>query len=107
VAKERQAGRGDYGKVVERLQEIVESLEGGDLSLEDSLERFSEGIQLVKQGEKLLADAEKRIEQLVSEDGRAAPLKLSDAAEAAAPQARPAAPKRPAAPSADDEDVPF
>jgi len=110
VAKDKQAGRGQYGQVVERLQEIVEALEGGELSLEESLERFSEGIALVKQGEKLLSDAEKRIEQLVSEDGRTAPLKVSEAPEAhAAPAPVRAAPsKRPAPPSAaDDEDVPF
>lgn len=110
MAKEKQAGRGDYGQVVERLQAIVEALEGGELSLEESLERFSEGIQLVKQGERLLADAEKRIEQLVSEDGRTAPLKVpetSDAPAAAAPQGRSAPAKRPAPPPADDDDVPF
>jgi exodeoxyribonuclease VII small subunit len=109
VAKDKQAGRGQYGQVVERLQEIVEALEGGELSLEESLERFSEGITLVKQGEKLLADAEKRIEQLVSEDGRTAPHKVPEAAEVHAPQApaRAAPAKRPVAPPADDEDVPF
>ncbi|MEW6430089.1 MAG: exodeoxyribonuclease VII small subunit [Myxococcota bacterium] len=110
MAKEKQTGRGQYGQVVERLQEIVEALEGGELSLEDSLERFAEGIQLVKQGEKLLLDAEKRIEQLVSEDGRTAPLKVPETPDApAAPQApaRGGAQRRPAPPPADDDDVPF
>lgn len=109
MAKEKQAGRGDYGQVVERLQEIVEALEGGELSLEESLERFSEGITLVKQGEKLLGDAEKRIEQLVSEDGRTASLKVPETpdAPAAPPPARAAAVKRPTPPPADDDDVPF
>ena len=32
------------------MAQIVEALEGGELSLEDSLDRFAEGITLVKQG---------------------------------------------------------
>ncbi|MEW5743438.1 MAG: exodeoxyribonuclease VII small subunit [Myxococcota bacterium] len=108
MAREKPAGAGQYGQVVKRLQQIVEALEGGELSLEESLERFAEGIALVKQGEKLLADAEKRIEQLVSEDGRAAPLKVPEASEApAAPPPPRGAAKRPVLPPAEDDDVPF
>ncbi|GMU60855.1 MAG: hypothetical protein AMXMBFR34_26180 [Myxococcaceae bacterium] len=109
MAREKPVGAGQYGQVVERLQQIVEALEGGELSLEASLERFAEGIALVKQGERLLADAEKRIEQLVSEDGRATPLKVSEASEAPAAPAPPrgTAPKRPVLPPAEDDDVPF
>jgi exodeoxyribonuclease VII small subunit len=119
----RTENTGQYGEVVARLKQIVEALEAGELSLEESLERFGEGITLVKQGEKLLADAEKRIEQLVSEDGRTAPLKLPDTEPAATPNSslatpmaskavkRPAAapaPKEPAAPGTDElDDVPF
>jgi exodeoxyribonuclease VII small subunit len=61
----------------------------------------------VKQGEKLLTEAERRIEQLVSEDGRTAALEVSPAKAPAAPQAPRAAPVRPAPPPADDDDVPF
>lgn len=117
MAKEKQADRGQYGQVVERLQGLVEALESGELSLEESLERFAEGIALVKQGEKLLADAEKRIEQLMSEDGRVAALKVPESAEAqdvtaataarAAPARAPQAPRRPVSPPAEDDDVPF
>lgn len=111
MAKEKNAARGQYGDVVTRLQEIVESLEGGELSLEDSLDRFAEGITLVKQGEGILGDAEKRIEQLLAEDGRTAPLKVPEGGEppSAPPAAKPAAvvKKAPAAAPADDDDVPF
>ncbi len=107
-------GQGQYGEVVSRLQSIVEALEAGELTLEDSLERFAEGVQLVKQGERLLADAEKRIEQLLTEDGRTAPLKLPEGAEpvAAAPSTLATRAVRkaaaPAAPGVDDaDDVPF
>ncbi len=95
-------GTSGYGEVVARLQEIVESLEGGTLSLEASLEKFAEGVQLVKRGEKLLAEAEKRVEQLLSDDGRTAPLQAAPESPAA-----PAAPKPRASAPKPDEDVPF
>ncbi len=112
---------GQYGEVVARLQQIVESLEAGELSLEASLERFGEGVGLVKAGEKLLTDAEKRIEQLLSEEGRTAPLKISESTAnegPSAPSARPAGPPQPATqqtrkpappspPPPGDDDVPF
>lgn len=111
MAKEKNAARGQYGDVVTRLQQIVEALEGGELSLEDSLDRFAEGITLVKQGEGILGDAEKRIDQLLAEDGRTAALKVPEGHEPApASPARPAAPaaaRKPAAAPADDDDVPF
>ncbi len=112
MAKEKNAARGQYGDVVTRLQEIVEALERGELSLEDSLDRFAEGITLVKQGEGILGDAEKRIEQLLAEDGRTTPLKLPENNEPpAAPLAKQQPPsvvkKAPVAPPADDDDVPF
>ena len=110
MAKEKNAARGQYGEVVSRLQQIVEALEGGELSLEESLDRFAEGITLVKQGEGILGDAEKRIEQLLAEDGRTAPLKVPESNDAPAAPAKPVAAvvKKPAtAAPADDDDVPF
>lgn len=109
---------GQYGEVVARLQQIVESLEAGELSLEASLERFGEGVGLVKAGEKLLTDAEKRIEQLLSEEGRTAPLTIVESIAnegPSAPSARPAGPaaqpaRKPGAPTPPppgDDDVPF
>ncbi len=107
MAKEKTAGKGQYHEVVEQLQSIVDALEGGELSLEESLTRFEKGVQLVREGERMLADAEKRIEQLLSEDGKTAPLKLNETESAAT--SSPSAPKAPARKSAaaDDEDVPF
>lgn len=116
MARDKTTSKGPYGDVVDRLSEIVQALEAGELSLEESLERFAEGVKLVKEGEALLSDAEKRIEQLLSDDGKTAPLKLPDPKDATTPVA-PAQPrvaaKRPAAtppaPRSDDEldDVPF
>jgi exodeoxyribonuclease VII small subunit len=93
-----------YGDVVQRLEAVVAQLEGGTLSLEDSLKAFEEGIRLVRRGEHLLSSAEKRIEELLAEDGQdvVAPLQHT----ARPPSA--AAPRKPsAAGGPPEEDVPF
>lgn len=116
AAKDEKKNGEQYSDVVQRLQSLVEQLEGGGLSLEDSLEKFAEGIQLVRKGEKLLSEAEKRIEQLLSDDGgnKVVPLELKESG--AEPQARRQAPpppqpaqqqqRRGPGPSEED-DVPF
>jgi exodeoxyribonuclease VII small subunit len=104
------AGKVQYDEVVKRLEGVVQALEAGELSLEDSLERFAEGIALVKQGESLLSDAEKRIEQLLTEDGRTAPIEVREQAASSppAPAARAApAPAKKQADPVEEDDVPF
>jgi exodeoxyribonuclease VII small subunit len=51
-----------------RLEQIVGQLEAGNLSLEDSLKVFEEGIGLARHCAKYLADAERRIEILAKDD---------------------------------------
>ena len=53
-----------FEKDLERLEAIVEALEEGGLSLDDSLKKFEEGIKLAKRCEHALSMAEKRIEVL-------------------------------------------
>ncbi len=53
-----------FEKDLETLEKIVESLEDGELSLDESLKRFEEGVKLAKRCDKALAAAEKRIEIL-------------------------------------------
>ena len=57
---------------LERLHEIVEQLESGELDLEASLVLFEEGVRLSRTSQARLNSAEKRIEELlaVDEDGR-------------------------------------
>ncbi len=53
-----------FEKDLEKLEAIVEALEGGDLPLEESLKKFEEGIALTRRCEKTLTEAEKKIEML-------------------------------------------
>jgi exodeoxyribonuclease VII small subunit len=53
---------------VERLERLVEQLEGGKLSLEQSIETFAEGVKLAREAGKKLDEAERRVEQLLRAD---------------------------------------
>ena len=46
------------------LEEIVHHLEQGDLSLEEALKKFEQGVHLSKFCQKSLDDAQSRIEEL-------------------------------------------
>lgn len=51
-----------------RLEKIVAELEGGDLTLDDSLARYEEGVKALKKCYEILRDAEKRVEVLLKSD---------------------------------------
>ena len=48
-----------------RLEQIVEEMEAGDLTLDESLARYEEGVKALKKCYELLRDAEKRVEILL------------------------------------------
>ena len=58
-----------FDAILVRLREVVQKLESGELSLEQSLAVYEEGVQLARKGQQLLASAEKRVEILVSAAG--------------------------------------
>lgn len=59
-----------YDAIVARLERVVGELESGQLSLEQCIEKFAEGVRLAKDASRKLDDAERRVEQLVrSADG--------------------------------------
>jgi exodeoxyribonuclease VII small subunit len=55
-----------FDAVLARLRAVVAQLESGELSLEDSLRVYEEGVQMARRGHLLLDRAEKRVELLVS-----------------------------------------
>ena len=63
-------GEESYDVIVARLERVVTELESGQLSLEQSIEKFAEGVRLAKDASRKLEEAERRVEQLVrSADG--------------------------------------
>jgi len=57
-----------FEQALDGLTTMVEKLESGKLSLEDSVKAFEEGVILTRQCEKLLDDAEQRL-QVLDADG--------------------------------------
>lgn len=58
-----------FEEKIEDLERIVTELENGDLSLDDSVSKFEQGIKISKECNKILEEAEKKITILVNQDG--------------------------------------
>lgn len=56
-----------FESAVKRLEEIVNKLEAGDLSLDDSIKLFEEGVKLYQICLKRLDEAEKKVEILLKD----------------------------------------
>ena len=57
---------------LDELEKVVKELEGGDLSLERSLELFERGVGLSDTCRKQLEEAETRVEMLIRKEGKIA-----------------------------------
>ncbi|MGE4585023.1 MAG: exodeoxyribonuclease VII small subunit [Sphaerochaeta sp.] len=53
---------------VARIEEIAQTLNASDTSLEESLALFEEGMRLSKKLEQSLAEAKRKVEQVLGED---------------------------------------
>ncbi len=63
----------DFEKKLNRLEEIVQKMEKGDLALDESLKLFEEGVKLSRECHQRLNEAESKVKLLVSvgADGQA------------------------------------
>lgn len=55
-----------FEESIKELEEIVEKLEKGEATLDESLEYFEKGIKLSKSCQKMLDEAEKKVSVLVA-----------------------------------------
>ena len=60
-----------FEEALERLERLVEEIESGQVPLEQSVEKYTEGTRLVKQCRTILDAAEKRIQLLAKNDAGA------------------------------------
>ncbi len=105
----------DFEKALADLERVVDELEKGGLSLNDSLARFERGVKLARFLRNELDKAEKKIEILLKDDKggvQAEPFSLEDAESGEAPSgaAPAAAPKKPASKVKkvdSDDELPF
>ncbi len=59
-----------FEESISELEKIVSQLEGGDVTLDESLNLFEKGIKLSKSCQKMLDEAEKKVSVLLTnEDG--------------------------------------
>lgn len=54
-----------FEQAIVELEEIIKQLESGELSLDDSMEKFKQGVELANICNKKLQQAEKSITQLI------------------------------------------
>ncbi len=59
----------DFEGSLAALETLVEEMEDGDLSLEDSLAAFEKGIKLTRECQKALQEAEQKVQVLMEKNG--------------------------------------
>lgn len=69
----------DFEKALAELEALVEKMEQGDLTLEESLRQFERGVALTRACQKALQDAEQKVQILMQNSGGAG-LRPFDAA---------------------------
>ena len=60
----------NFEKTLAELEQLVETMEKGDLSLEESLKHFERGILLTKTCQQALSEAEHKVSVLLEKDGK-------------------------------------
>ena len=65
----------DFEKKLNRLEEIVQKMEKGELSLDESMKLFEEGVKLTRDCQTQLTKAEAQVKKLVGFDENGKPIK--------------------------------
>jgi exodeoxyribonuclease VII small subunit len=60
----------DFEQALDQLENLVEAMEGGELSLEESLKAFEQGIKLTRECQTALSTAEQKVQLLLEENGQ-------------------------------------
>ncbi|MFT6285080.1 MAG: exodeoxyribonuclease VII small subunit [Arenicella sp.] len=59
-----------FEQSMQELESLVTKMEQGDLPLEDALQSFERGIQLARQSQQKLKDAEQKVQILTTQNGQ-------------------------------------
>ena len=68
AAKKKKSSSTDFESTIAELENLVNELEQGDISLEDSLKKFERGIELTRTCQKALQEAEQKVKMLVEKN---------------------------------------
>lgn len=59
----------NFESTIKKLDTLIQRLENSDISLEDSLQAFEQGVKLTSAAQKALATAEQRVKLLIEKNG--------------------------------------
>jgi len=60
----------DFETALAELEALVDKMEQGDLSLDESLKQFERGVQLTRSCQQALKEAEQKVQILLEKDGQ-------------------------------------
>jgi exodeoxyribonuclease VII small subunit len=75
----------NFEKSLSELETLVERIEAGEMSLEESLKAFEQGVRLTQQCQQALTEAQQRVQVLTLQDGEARLEPLASAEDDEAP----------------------
>ena len=67
----------DFEKSLEELESLVEQLESGDLSLDQSLKQFKRGVELTRHCQGVLDQAQQTVQKLMDTDDESSAVPFS------------------------------
>jgi len=70
MGESRKKKKFKFEQAISELEQIVNRLDSGELSLDEMLADFEAGIKLVKECQRFLNEAQKRVEVLIAEEGK-------------------------------------
>ncbi|MFG1497655.1 exodeoxyribonuclease VII small subunit [Saccharospirillum sp. HFRX-1] len=72
------AKQADFESQMQALEQLVERLESGELSLDDAMKTFEQGIRLTRDCQSALDQAEQKVQVLLGDEGAERLEPLSD-----------------------------
>ena len=66
----KKQGDFNFEKALQELEELVEKMETGNLSLEESLKYFERGVALTRNCQQALTEAEQKVQRLLKQNGK-------------------------------------
>ena len=67
-----------FEEKIAELEKIIDALENGNIDLDESIEKYTKAMKLVKECDEKLKSIEQQVNQIVSENGKLELFELDD-----------------------------
>ncbi len=67
-----------FEEKIAELEKIIDALENGNIDLDESIEKYTKAMKLVKECDEKLKSIEQQVNQIVNENGKLEPFELED-----------------------------